>query len=829
MNDAARAPWWSASRAAVAAGIALSFVLLATLAGVGWFDRRQYVDAQVARANLLARVLDDHATRLFDGTSMALATLAERFNDVGDADALARMSPVLSQALVGLPFVRSIAVLDVQGRVVASSSPADVGVSIDLARLGRTPSPGEVRIGPRVNGRQIADLARPDGGRASPVAFIPVLRRQPTDLGGAFIVALVNPDAIASYHELALGGPADSAALVSYDRGVLSLAGGGATPAPAGGPVPAFEALRAGQEHGSYVGPGFGPGERLVSYRATRTWPLAVVVERSEEVVLGEWASTVQWIGVAGLLVLAFVVVMSWTASRSLRLREAARRERDEAKTRVAASERELSVVVKSVQELIFRTDAGGVLTFVNARWPEVLGQAADEALGSPLRALVGPDQQSEIDRMLSLSDPAELRTAQVSVQDRHGGLRRFHVAVSPLVDGPSVLGFVGSAVDVTERWLAQQSLQAQLAFTELLLEISPLPVSMTGADGTLVTVNRAWEDFVGRPRSEVLGQPESRWLADVRASSDAAEDARLLQRGRPVRRELQVVHGDQSLRDVVITKVLVPGEAGAPAGVLSTMMDVSEFREAERATREARDVAEDASRAKSEFIANISHELRTPLQSILGFSELGLKRASENARLASMFQDIHGSGTRMLALVNDLLDVSKIESTVGMLHLEAVDVRALARAVGRELEPLMQPRGLHLLVSLGDTPLVARVDPLRFQQVVRNVLANAVKFSPDGQAISMAAELSDTGDIHLRICDRGPGIPPAEIDSIFEAFVQSSATKDGAGGTGLGLAISRKIVTALGGHVFAENLPGGGAAFHIVLPSRAETAPAAL
>jgi len=249
--------------------------------------------------------------------------------------------------------------------------------------------------------------------------------------------------------------------------------------------------------------------------------------------------------------------------------------------------------------------------------------------------------------------------------------------------------------------------------------------------------------------------------------------------------------------------------------------MDISELHEAERATREARDAAEEASRAKSEFIANISHELRTPLQSIIGFSELGTVRGRQHEKLAAMFGDIHASGQRMLALVNDLLDVSKIESTVGTFHLERTDVRPLVRETVRELEPLLGARRLHVETDLGDVPLVAKVDPLRFQQVVRNVLANAVKFSPVGSAIDLDAELTAASQIVITVRDRGPGIPAPELEKIFEAFVQSSKTKDGAGGTGLGLAICRKIVEAHGGRIGAENADGGGSRFTITLPAR--------
>lgn len=258
-------------------------------------------------------------------------------------------------------------------------------------------------------------------------------------------------------------------------------------------------------------------------------------------------------------------------------------------------------------------------------------------------------------------------------------------------------------------------------------------------------------------------------------------------------------MHADGSRRDTRIAKAAIADEHGRVTGVLSILMDVSEFREAERATQEARSAAEEASRSKSEFVANMSHELRTPLQSILGFAELGMMRGKATPKLAGMFEDIHSAGQRMLTLVNDLLDVSKLESTVGTFHMERIDLRGIVRPVIQELEPLLARSHLMMDVRLSGLPLIAKADPVRFQQVIRNVVANAIKFSPPGSTITLEGYIDSNGQANLVIRDEGPGIPDAELDRIFEAFVQSSKTKDGSGGTGLGLAICRKIVEAMG------------------------------
>ncbi len=384
------------------------------------------------------------------------------------------------------------------------------------------------------------------------------------------------------------------------------------------------------------------------------------------------------------------------------------------------------------------------------------------------------------------------------------------------------VIAFAGSAVDVTERERGDQRLRAQVAFQNLLLETSPQPMMLTDLAHRVVLVNRSWEQAMGCPREHIVG--ERRALYPGEEADNAALSA-----GGGTTLERDLPYGDGTRRATRVLKAAVHGDRGDVTGVLSILVDISEFREAERATREAYDAAEEAARTRTQFVANMSHELRTPLQAIIGFAELGSAR-SQDERLGAMFTDILAAGQRMLALVNDLLDVAKIESDIGTIHLERTDLRGHIRTVARELGPLVASRRQDLRIDLPQHPLVARADPRRFQQVVRNVLANAIKFSPDGSCIQLRAGMDAEDTICIEVQDQGPGIPPAELERIFDAFAQSSRTRNRSGGTGLGLAICRKIVEALEGRIHARNVEGG-AVFRIELPARGpgDTVPAAL
>ena len=367
----------------------------------------------------------------------------------------------------------------------------------------------------------------------------------------------------------------------------------------------------------------------------------------------------------------------------------------------------------------------------------------------------------------------------------------------------------------------ARGSLAAQDAFTDRLFEVSPIPMVLKDASGRFLRVNQAWVALTGIPASRAIGQNQGRLYPAQLAAPHEAQEQLAIASGQPVAYEEQVLDSDGLPRDVILRVTPYADANGQVAGVITCLMDVTEFREVAQRTTEAKEAAERSNAAKSEFLANISHELRTPLQSILGFSELGEARSGSQPRLQGMFASIHAAGQRMLVLVNNLLDLSRLESPVGEIQRQPQDMAPALRAVADELQGLAQARGLQLqLTPATAAALWASGDAFRLQQVLRNVLANAIRFAPSGSSITVDWEAEPGGAHHISVRDHGPGIPPQELDSIFEAFVQSSRTKDGSGGTGLGLAICRKIMDGHAGRIHARNHPDGGAVFDILLPA---------
>lgn len=822
------------STTALIAGVLLTASVLTATLWVASSDRAETILSVQEKAELVARMLEDQTTRTVETGFLAMDTLAEFSSFQPSTGAGPRTEAFLQQALAGLPFMRSLALVDANGLVIASSMPGNTGLNIDMLKLGYVPPHGRHILGPLTLGRSIASLSTDHLQPPTPagLAFIPLLRPFVARDGQPLIlVGLLNPDSLANQQQMAVGRIGFNSMIATYDGKVLASSGSSSAQGAQVADLPVFRTHLPAQQHGIFIGQGFGGQEQIVAFRLSRTQPLVIMVEESMASAMTRWQQdAIGYLGV-GFAASALMLLLSLVAWRGLRSREMAHRLAQQVQIRIAQSERELAVLMRSVQEVIFRTNSAGRITFVNARLALLTGGNESAAIGRPLQELVDPSYRPVVENLFAHAEAGGVRTCQAMFRLDSGRQLLFDVAMVPLLEDGRLMGYAGSAVDVTARWVAQQELQNELEFRGLVLEVNPLPISMTDIHGRLLLVNRAWEEYKGHQRAQVIGLCMADFLPAEEFTLHAAADRQLLHQGGQVMFEARLLHAGVAWRDTRVTKALVSDASGQATGILCTLMDVSDFRQAERLTREAQEASEEASRAKSEFVANMSHELRTPLQSIMGFSELGMFRGKADARLAGMFEDIHRSGERMLLLVNDLLDVAKLESTVGTFQLERVDLRGVIHPVLRELEPLLAQRKLRLEVALGDMPLTAKVDPVRFQQVMRNVLANAIKFSPPASSINLLGRLDRRGQVRLAVRDHGPGIPPDELGAIFDAFKQSRYTKDGSGGTGLGLAICKKIVQALGGQIYAENVQQGGSVFHIVLPARgfSETVPASL
>lgn len=355
------------------------------------------------------------------------------------------------------------------------------------------------------------------------------------------------------------------------------------------------------------------------------------------------------------------------------------------------------------------------------------------------------------------------------------------------------------------------------------LLDASPMAMAYI-VDRHFKKVNKAFLELFVREESEVV-EHSTRLIfdSDEHHLRTGKLIYPLLYQGQVTQNTLRLLRGDGSdLWVNMYGRAVKPDTPGL--GSVWLYQDISTQRNTEEALRQARDLAEETSRAKTEFLANMSHELRTPLHAILGFAEMGENRSQGgDSKLAHYFERIHNSGSRLLSLLNDLLDLAKME--VGKMDYQMVrtDLEQVVRDAVEDLRGQASKHGIQLLIQPPEQAMQAEIDAFRIGQVMRNLLSNAIKFSPHGGRVEIGYAWRQVPAplLTITVRDHGPGVPPGEQERIFDKFIQSSLTKTGAGGTGLGLAISREIVLAHHGLLSVHNAADGGAIFSLTLPQQ--------
>ena len=407
-----------------------------------------------------------------------------------------------------------------------------------------------------------------------------------------------------------------------------------------------------------------------------------------------------------------------------------------------------------------------------------------------------------------------------------------FNFAFQPLFDAEGKTeGLLAHAVEVTEQVLARQQVEALAAERDAILRQIADGVIVTDPDGRITFINEAARNIHGLEQIGVRVEEyaETYHLYTLDGEPYRSEELPL---ARAVLHGETVVDAEWVIRRVDGTEVIAQGsaapvhdESGARLGAVLTLRDITAQRGLERQREELlddRDRAQEqlaaALEARARFSTVISHELRTPINAVLGYNDLVLAGVygEFNSGQQEALEKSQKAARHLLALVNDILDLSKLEAGKLDLHLEEVRVKALVADTVSTVRPMAEERGSELVVSGDAENTVLRTDSVRAQQVLLNLLSNAIKFG-QGKPIQVCSEHRAEGEIAISVRDSGEGIAPGDLERVFEEFVQLG---NGRGGTGLGLPISRRIAELLGGRLEVESELGKGSAFRLVLPA---------
>lgn len=483
-------------------------------------------------------------------------------------------------------------------------------------------------------------------------------------------------------------------------------------------------------------------------------------------------------------------------------------------------SEAKWRSLVESAPDIITTIDLNYTLDFIN-RIPIGVDITQEDVVGNSIFDFLTQEHHEGFRKACR----QVIETGEVAGYEIQGRLSRnwYSSWIGPITRDGEIVGFVVTSTNITDRKQAEIELQeSEERFRRAVLN-APLPIMIHVENGDVILISRTWTELTGYTAEDMT--TVSKWL--THANSDKSDEIQAYlgqvnqskERIAPTQYEIITKTGEKQIWE--FSSSLLGLQPDGQRIIISMALDITERIKAEHAMQSAKETAEYASRAKSDFLANMSHELRTPLNAIIGFAEILRDElvGPINDEQKECVNDIRFSGQHLLEMINDILDLSKIEAGKMFLQLEDFAIVDAVEEVNAIINALAMKKNIELTLT-SPKNVIIQADRVKIKQIFYNLLSNAVKFTPEGGKVTTQFSISKT-DLHIKVIDTGIGIAEEDKMKLFAPFTQIDTSKSRQyGGTGLGLALTQRLIELHGGEISVTSEEGKGSTFIFNIPT---------
>ena len=486
--------------------------------------------------------------------------------------------------------------------------------------------------------------------------------------------------------------------------------------------------------------------------------------------------------------------------------------------------------LIEATSAIVWNTPVSGRFEKEQVAWSAFTGQTWDEYKDWGWLQAVHPDDQAETARVWTQAfENRTLYQVEHRLLRHDGEYRAMSVRAVPLLDANGEISeWIGVHNDITEQKESQDAIRQTEKFLSSVVENIPHMIFVKDAQELrFVRVNRAGEELLGLKREQMIGKSDRDFFPAEEAEWFIAQDKVVLESRRISNIPEEPIQSPDGTRILHTKKIPIVDDNGQPQYLLGISEDITETKQAEVELQRAKDTAEAASRAKSEFLANMSHELRTPLNAIIGFSEVLEDQTfgELNTRQLKYVSNILTSGRHLLQLINDILDIAKIEAGRLTLDRSPFPVETALNDVVAIVKALTNKKSIDLSIEVTPNLPSLHADQPKFKQIMYNLMSNAIKFTPPEGRVAVNAFMDENSPVPavcIAVSDSGIGIKPEDQARVFGQFEQvDSSYSRQQQGTGLGLALTKNLIELHGGRIWVESegIEGKGTTFSFVLP----------